>query len=121
MINQLNIDLPRFSVLTPFPGTPAYNMLQEQGRINESNWSLYDGQHVVFQPEQMSSEELQEGLYWSWKNTYKLSSIFNRIYKSRSNFLLSAMANVGYKYYSKKLPEYNKNIVMDLEPANEVI
>ena len=42
------IDLPRFAVLTPFPGTPLYRRMQAEGRILTNDWELYDGQHVVF-------------------------------------------------------------------------
>ncbi len=45
------IDLPRFAILTPFPGTPLHQRLDREGRILTKNWELYDGQHVVFQPE----------------------------------------------------------------------
>jgi radical SAM superfamily enzyme YgiQ (UPF0313 family) len=44
------IDLPRFAVVTPFPGTPLYHRLIREGRILTRDWSLYDGQQVVFQP-----------------------------------------------------------------------
>ena len=53
------IDLPRFAILTPFPGTPLHQRLDRDGRILTKNWQLYDGQHVVFQPKQMTPRELQ--------------------------------------------------------------
>ena len=51
---EAKIDLPRFAVVTPFPGTGLYQRLRAEGRILTGNWELYDGQHVVFQPKQMS-------------------------------------------------------------------
>lgn len=44
------IDLPRFAILTPFPGTPLHARLEREGRILTRDWELYDGQHVVFPP-----------------------------------------------------------------------
>lgn len=44
------IDLPRFAVVTPFPGTPLHHRLDAEGRILTRDWELYDGQHVVFEP-----------------------------------------------------------------------
>ncbi|NOX97455.1 MAG: B12-binding domain-containing radical SAM protein [Nitrospirae bacterium] len=105
-VNELKIDLPRFSVLTPFPGTPIYDSLKSQGRIVEKDWSLYDGQHVVFQPAKMTAEELQDGLYWAWKNSYGLSSIFKRISGTGSSFLVSIVTNLGYKLYADKIAKY---------------
>ena len=50
------IDLPRFAILTPFPGTPLFRRLKAEGRILTEDWSLYDSQHVVFRPNQMSPD-----------------------------------------------------------------
>jgi radical SAM superfamily enzyme YgiQ (UPF0313 family) len=61
------IDLPRFAVLTPFPGTALYQRLEREGRILTRNWELYDGQHVVFQPARMTVAELQKGTQEAWK------------------------------------------------------
>ena len=97
------IDLPRFAVLTPFPGTPLFNRLNSQGRILTRNWELYDGQHVVFQPKNMSIEELQEGHERTWKKVYSLSSIAKRIGTSRTQLPIAVMANLGYRYYANHL------------------
>jgi radical SAM superfamily enzyme YgiQ (UPF0313 family) len=48
---QAKIDLPRFAVVTPFPNTALYKRLVAEKRILTKNWELYDGQHVVFQPQ----------------------------------------------------------------------
>src|SRR5262249_25320916 len=64
------IDLPRFAIVTPFPGTPLHERLARDGRILSRDWELYDGQHVVFQPAGMSVAELQDGTERAWKYTY---------------------------------------------------
>ena len=58
---EANIDLPRFAIVTPFPGTTLYKRFEQAGRILTNNWELYDGQHVVFQPAKMSVNELWRG------------------------------------------------------------
>ncbi|HNE13739.1 MAG TPA: radical SAM protein, partial [Accumulibacter sp.] len=58
---EAGIDLPRYAVLTPFPGTPLHTRLDREGRILTRDWTLYDAQHVVFQPRNMSVRELAEG------------------------------------------------------------
>ena len=50
MCEEAKIDLPRFSVITPFPNTKFYEELDREGRIIERDWSLYDVEHVVYQP-----------------------------------------------------------------------
>ena len=52
------IDLPRFAILTPFPGTPLHQRLAAENRILTRDWELYDGQHVVFQPRNMTPQQL---------------------------------------------------------------
>lgn len=97
------IDLPRFAILTPFPGTPLFNRFNSQSRILTRNWELYDGQHVVFQPKSMSIQELQEGHERTWKKVYSLGSIARRIGRSRTQLPIAVMANLGYRYYANHL------------------
>ena len=68
---ETKIDLPRFAIVTPFPGTELYRQFERDGRIITRNWQLYDGQHVVFQPTQMSIDELQRGNEAAWKYAYR--------------------------------------------------
>ncbi len=73
------IDLPRFAIVTPFPGTGLYHEFEQQGRLLTQNWELYDGQHVVFQPAQMSVDELQRGTEAAWKYAYSGLNIARRL------------------------------------------
>jgi radical SAM superfamily enzyme YgiQ (UPF0313 family) len=97
------IDLPRFSILTPFPGTPLFDRLDRQSRILTRNWELYDGQHVVFQPQNMSVRELQEGHERAWKRAYRVSAIARRLAGSRTQLPIAVMANLGYRFYANHL------------------
>jgi len=67
---ETGIDLPRFAVVTPFPGTPLFQRLEREGRILTTDWELYDAQHVVFQPRHMSVAELQQGVEAAWRHAY---------------------------------------------------
>ena len=73
------IDSVQFMVLTPFPGTPFYNKLEEEGRILTYDWSLYDGHHAVFQPAQMSPMQLQQETVKALKKFYSLPAIFRNV------------------------------------------
>ncbi len=53
------LETVQFMILTPIPGTILYKKLEEEKRIITKNWWLYDGHHVVYQPKNMSSFELQ--------------------------------------------------------------
>lgn len=103
-VNSAGIDLPRFTVMTPFPDTNFYYKLKNEGRLLTENWDKYNAQNVVFQPKNMTVDELQKGLEWAWKETYKLKNISKRLLKSRSQMLYLLIANLGYKKYAKDLP-----------------
>lgn len=102
-ILETKIDLPRFAIVTPFPATPLHQRLAREGRILTRDWSLYDGQHVVFQPKRMSVAELQSGHEWAWRKVYSYAAIFSRVANARTQAPLSLAANLGYRYYAHHL------------------
>jgi len=102
-VQHANIDLPRYAILTPFPATPLFRRLEQEGRILTKDWNLYDGQHVVFRPLQMSAEELRQGTEQAWKSTYRFSSIAKRLHGARIQLPISIAANLGYRYYASHL------------------
>ena len=110
-VDRVKIDLPRYAVMTPFPGTGYYGRLEAEGRLLHKDWSLYDVEHVVFQPRQMSPERLQEGMEWAWRQSYAWKSMFTRIAGSRCVLPLSASLNLGYRYYARHLHEKTGPIV----------
>jgi radical SAM superfamily enzyme YgiQ (UPF0313 family) len=66
--DDMEIDLPQFSILTPFPGTDTYNELKP--RIFTDDWGLYDGTHVVFEPKNFSASELQNQFLDAFTKAY---------------------------------------------------
>jgi len=104
-VMEHKIELPRYAVLTPFPGTPLHQRLDSEGRLLHKDWSLYDGQHVVFQPSLMTPGELQRGIEWTWKKTYSYSGIARRLW--RGNLFWTALtANLGYRFYAYRLHQF---------------
>jgi radical SAM superfamily enzyme YgiQ (UPF0313 family) len=97
------MDLPRYAIAVPFPGTPFFRRLKAEGRIATENWSLYDGQHVVFRPKAMTADELLRHTRSAWKKTYSYSSIFRRLAGSRTQLAVAIPANFGYRFYANRL------------------
>ncbi len=64
------IDTVQFMVLTPLPGTPTFSLLERARRLFDRDWSLYDGQHVVFQPMKMTAAALQREVLKAYKRFY---------------------------------------------------
>jgi radical SAM superfamily enzyme YgiQ (UPF0313 family) len=83
-IMRNNVDCPQLTVLTPYPGTSLRDELQAQGRILHSRWEKYDVGNVVFQPKQMTPEELQAGYNWACEKVYSWPSIVKRGLRSLS-------------------------------------
>jgi radical SAM superfamily enzyme YgiQ (UPF0313 family) len=100
------IDLPRFAILTPFPGTPLHARLASEGRILTRDWEKYDGQHVVFQPKNMTTHELAIGHERAWKGVYRYGAIAKRLWKARALEPLGIAANLGYRFYAHNLQKF---------------
>ncbi|MBC8356193.1 MAG: B12-binding domain-containing radical SAM protein [Planctomycetes bacterium] len=103
---EAGIDLPRFAIVTPFPGTSLYERLESEDRILTKNWELYDGQHVVFQPSGMSVEQLQQGNEMAWKYAYSWGGIARRLRKTPASWSLALLTNMGYRYYAHRLHKF---------------
>lgn len=71
------IDTLQMAILTPFPGTKVHEELKTQKRIFSKDWSLYDGQHIVFRPKLLSAKQLQLSIVKAYTKFYSLrGSIF---------------------------------------------
>jgi len=68
-VKDIKVDkvIPHFMI--PFPGSESFKNLDLDNRILTKDWSKYDGSHSVYQPKNMSTTELEEGVYWVWKQT----------------------------------------------------
>ncbi|MAE66302.1 MAG: B12-binding domain-containing radical SAM protein [Phycisphaeraceae bacterium] len=115
------IDLPRFAVLTPFPGTALYRRLEREDRIMTRDWEKYDGQHVVFRPQRMSADELQAGTSAAWRYAYRFGSIAKRIARSPAPLTVRIASNLGYRYYGYHLDRfYNCDWIVGRAPSSAV-
>jgi len=115
-----NIDFVGFMPLTPFPGTPFFKEIENQ--IFSQNWELYDVQHVVYYPKQMTPLELYQESLNAYAKFYrpglrhfkrkKGAGIFNLIFylwPMRAKFLnwKEKMANRNYIKYLNSLPPFD--------------
>jgi len=103
LIDEIGVDLPRFSILTPFPGTDMFADYEKQGRIRTLNWDMYDTMHVVFEPKNMTADELQESFTGMWKRTYEYKRIFKRINNVKRNRLANLLPALGFRFYAERM------------------
>jgi radical SAM superfamily enzyme YgiQ (UPF0313 family) len=66
------IDTLMLNILTPAPGTKQFADMEAEGQIFERDWRLYDGQHVVFTPRQLTPSELQADVLRGYARFYSL-------------------------------------------------
>ncbi len=67
-----------FHVLTPLPGTRAFERLEAEGRILHRQWEYYDTDHAVFRPRRMTPEQLESGHKQAYREFLTCSSILRR-------------------------------------------
>lgn len=113
VVNKIKIDLPRYSILTPFPKTQYYEQLEEQGRIRERDWAMYDVEHCVYEPAKMTKEQLEEGITWAWNETYRYKNISKRLAPFIHSPWLSIPLNMGYRGYAKKYELFAREVMCD--------
>jgi radical SAM superfamily enzyme YgiQ (UPF0313 family) len=113
MVIKSKIDLPRYSILTPFPKTEYYRQLESENRIIEMDWAMYDVEHCVYIPKKMTKEELEQGTEWAWRETYTFSSILKRLAPFKTSPILSLLANSGYRGYAGKFATFTRDVMTD--------
>jgi radical SAM superfamily enzyme YgiQ (UPF0313 family) len=110
-VNELKIDIPRYAVYTPYPGTPAFRRLAAEGRLLHRDWRHYDTQHVVFRPARMTPEELDRGFRWAYRETFTLRSMLGRTLGAGWWFPVAFVGNLAYRLYVRRLQEDTERIL----------
>lgn len=90
---RARIDSVQFLILTPTPGTPIHDDMAAAGRLLSRDWALYDAHHVVYEPLQLTPDELQREAEGASARFYTLGSAL------RSAFRLDPFG-VGLKLYA---------------------
>src|SRR5439155_14969158 len=77
-IEANHLECATFHILTPYPATPLYRLMEAEGRLLHREWALYDTAHAVFRPRHMSPEELERGYAWLYRRLFSHVSIWRR-------------------------------------------
>jgi radical SAM superfamily enzyme YgiQ (UPF0313 family) len=114
-INKTNIEIPQVTVLTPFPGTVLRTKMEEEERILHNNWQYYDATSVVFQPKNMSPEELRKRYDKMASKIYSYPAMLRRViksffmYRSFAKMFIFWQINVVYRRLWMVSVEKNSN------------
>ncbi len=102
-LDEAQVDALQATRLTPFPGTPLFEEMDQAGRIFDKDWSHYDFGHVVFEPLHMSRETLDLGVAWISREFYSRRRVMRRLvgelsYLAPSSILRGSVPlNLGYR------------------------
>jgi len=104
---ELEIDVVELNILTPYPGTPLYKRLEKDGRLLTKDWSQYNQVEIVYQPKNMTIEELYEGTRYVAKEFYSITNIIKRnaqIFSIVKNpgAILPMVTNFSFRKYYKR-------------------
>jgi len=104
-------------ILTPYPGTPVFENLKNEGRILTDDWRKYDATKVLISPKNITPEKLLNGYQRLRKTMYSGRSVLQRAFPNctigfKEAFFYFAL-NRGYhnrnngdmKYHIHKNPE----------------
>jgi radical SAM superfamily enzyme YgiQ (UPF0313 family) len=110
IVYDIDIDLPRYALVTPFPGSRLFARLKSEGRLLTEDWSRYDSQHVVFQPNHMSPAQLQQIFSDTLWQSLSYRHIFHRARVAPHSTFLSLITNLGLReaLWSAKKEEMKK-------------
>lgn len=81
-IRNSDLDSISTTMLTPYPGTPFREVVEQEGRLLDVPWSHYDTAHVTFIPKNFTVEELRSAYDWLCRKTYSPTQIALRGYRS---------------------------------------
>lgn len=101
-VEKLGLDMCRFAILTPYPGTPLFKNLKKQGRILTEDWSQYTQNNAVFKPANFTPERLEELYRQVWRKAYTWRRVLKRTFSSpwrwKPYVFILLGANIGFKY-----------------------
>ncbi len=118
-LDEIGVDVPFLSILTPFRGTPDYKRYQDEGRLlPDRGWEFYNGYNVTFEPRLMSVGELLDAHRGLWSEAFSMRRSLGRILRGIRRlrfgaFLMSAMMNGFYA-----LKALRKNRPVDFTQRN---
>jgi radical SAM superfamily enzyme YgiQ (UPF0313 family) len=96
-LEETGVQNATFNILTPYPGTPLFSRLEAQGRILTQDWRKFNGRtDVVFQPKQMSVDDLLAGFRYANGRFYSLPSVAKRLWQSPVQIWWTLPLNLAY-------------------------
>jgi radical SAM superfamily enzyme YgiQ (UPF0313 family) len=122
-MDEVGVDVPFISILTPYKGTPLYeNLLRNKRILDDCGWEYFNGYNVAYHPGGMSPEELLQAHRVLWQTAFSPSHIMKRMSRLVPSlrlgaYLMSMAMNgfYGYKALRRNIPLDAKDMALELE------
>jgi radical SAM superfamily enzyme YgiQ (UPF0313 family) len=98
---EMRVETLTSHILTPYPGTELFRRLDAAGRITDRRLEFYNTAHVVFEPKNMTPEELQAGYLWMYRQFYSFRNIMRRFPKRKDQRKAYLLFNLFYRKFGK--------------------
>ncbi len=103
---RLDIESVQFLMLTPLPGTPVFEDMQNSGRLLHTDWSRYDAHHAVFEPKLMTPFELHTETLKAMRRFYSWPAILRNLWQF--DLFYSVIGLYGKRSVKKSLDQSKK-------------
>lgn len=100
---------PFFSILTPMPGTKLHEEFKADGRLDHFRWEQYDTRHVVFEPKHMTREQLMDGYYWLYEQSYASSLALDRLNSYWCKFNTKGSGFLDHQFIKWKMRKFKNS------------
>lgn len=101
-LDEIGVDVPFLSILTPYRGTASYERMRISGRLRQAlGWEFYNGYNVSFAPRKMPPADLLRAHRELWRSAFSLRSCLRRVLRSLvtlrwGSLLMCSMMNMFY-------------------------
>ncbi len=99
-IRTSELDSASTTIITPYPGTPFREQVEQENRLLDVPWSHYDTCHVTFHPRNFTVQELRDAYDWLCRKIYSPSQILRRGVRSVSRYPLDKMGKKLFGSFS---------------------
>ncbi|MDR2861009.1 MAG: hypothetical protein LBV07_00425, partial [Syntrophobacterales bacterium] len=100
---EIELDLAEFTILTPFPHTRTFQDFHREGRIISYDWNDYTADKVVFKPDKISPEKLQDLYTYAWDTFYKEEPQSYKMFKLLRSVSMREKADGTYRGRRREL------------------
>jgi radical SAM superfamily enzyme YgiQ (UPF0313 family) len=109
---EVEMEVAEFTIMTPFAHSPVRAQLEKEGRIFDYDFKNYSCDKVVFQPKQMTVDELAKMFHYAWDTFYADGGYAIRMGKLFQDVIKREIADGTYRRYN---PRIRKGFKKDIQ------